>query len=121
MSTPIKMKICIILSLGAIAACYSGEKSAPAASIEYHKQGTPSSASSLMESQSDTTNSIGMVFIAIPAGSFMMGGSDPDAYSREKPPHKVTIGEPFNIGKYEVTQAQWEAVMGSNPLYLGSV
>ena len=66
------------------------------------------------------TNSIRMEFIAIPAGSFMMGAgdSDPDADGSEKPQHKVTISKPFSIGKYEVTQAQWEAVMGSNPYTL---
>ena len=37
------------------------------------------------------------------------GGSD------EKPVHKVKIGYSFAVGKYEVTQAEWEAVMGKNP------
>ena len=37
-----------------------------------------------------------------------------DAYSDEKPTHSVTVSD-FYIGKYEVTQAQWKAVMGSNP------
>jgi flavodoxin len=52
-----------------------------------------------------------------PAGSFMMGAGDDDrdAYDSEKPQHKVTISKTFYIGKYEVTQAQWEALMGSNP------
>lgn len=64
------------------------------------------------------TNSIGMEFVLIPAGSFMMG-ADPDVdahgISDETPQHKVTISKPFYMGKYEVTQAQWEEVMGSNP------
>jgi formylglycine-generating enzyme required for sulfatase activity len=33
----------------------------------------------------------------------------------EKPAHRVQITKAFEIGKYEVTQAQWQAVMGSNP------
>ena len=33
----------------------------------------------------------------------------------EKPAHRVTISQPFYLGKYPVTQAQWEAVMGNNP------
>jgi formylglycine-generating enzyme required for sulfatase activity len=62
-------------------------------------------------------NSIGMAFVWIPAGTFIMGSpdSDPDARGNEKPAHRVTISKPFYIGKYPVTQAQWEAVMGENP------
>ena len=63
------------------------------------------------------TNSIGMEFVLIPSGSFMMG-SDPnfeEAHRDESPSHKVIISQPFYLGKYEVTQAQWLAVMGSNP------
>ena len=55
------------------------------------------------------TNSIGMELVLIPAGSFTMGDDSPE------PAHKVTITKPFYLGKYEVTQEQWEAVMGSNP------
>ena len=36
-------------------------------------------------------------------------------YSNEGPQHRVTISKGFWLGKYEITQAQWEAVMGSNP------
>ena len=63
------------------------------------------------------TNSIGMKFVKIAAGSFMMGSpeSDKDAGSDEKPQHRVTITKDFYVGQYEVTQAEWEAVMGSNP------
>ena len=41
-------------------------------------------------------------------------GSD-DGAPDEKPVHKVTIKQPFYIGKYEVTQEQWQALMGNNP------
>jgi formylglycine-generating enzyme required for sulfatase activity len=58
-------------------------------------------------------NSLGMVFVRIPAGEFMMGSQDGD-YD-EKPAHLVRISQPFYLGKYEVTQGQWYAVMGSNP------
>src|ERR671931_1593281 len=59
------------------------------------------------------TNSIGMEFVLIPAGTFKMGSDtgDPD----ERPVHQVTISKAFYMGKYEVTQGQWQAVMGSNP------
>ena len=55
--------------------------------------------------------------VLIPAGEFMMGSpdSDKDAIDWEKPQHRVRITKPFYLGKYLVTQEQWEAVMGSNP------
>jgi formylglycine-generating enzyme required for sulfatase activity len=59
------------------------------------------------------TNSIGMEFVLIPAGTFMMGSEDGD--SDERPVHQVTISRPFYLGKYEVTQGQWQAIMGKNP------
>jgi len=43
-----------------------------------------------------------------------MMGSEKGAFD-ERPVHKVTLSKPFYMGKYEVTQEQWEAVMGRNP------
>lgn len=63
------------------------------------------------------TNSIGMEFVSIPAGHFIMGSPDNDNEARdfEKPQHEVHITNSFYIGKFEVTQEQWETVMGANP------
>ena len=62
------------------------------------------------------TNSIGMKFVLVPAGSFWMGTKfGPKVADNELPQHRVTISKSFYLGKYEVTQGQWEAVMGSNP------
>jgi formylglycine-generating enzyme required for sulfatase activity len=58
-------------------------------------------------------NSIGMEFVRIEAGAFQMGPND--GADHEKPVHTVRISRPFYLGKYEVTQAQWEAVIGNNP------
>jgi formylglycine-generating enzyme required for sulfatase activity len=58
-------------------------------------------------------NSIGMKFVLIPDGTFEMGS--PNGGDDETPVHQVTISQPFYLGTYQVTQAQWEAVMGSNP------
>jgi formylglycine-generating enzyme required for sulfatase activity len=62
-------------------------------------------------------NSIGMEFVLIPAGEFMMGSpqDDPYAQDNEKPQHRVVISQPFYLGKYLVTQAQWQTIMGNNP------
>jgi formylglycine-generating enzyme required for sulfatase activity len=54
-------------------------------------------------------------FVRIAAGEFMMGSTDDE--DDQKPVHRVRISRDFEMGKYEVTQAQWEAVMGSNPSY----
>ena len=53
-------------------------------------------------------------FVLIPEGEFMMGSSYEEAgkYSSETPLHKVTIKNPFFLGKYPVTQKQWFDVMG---------
>ncbi len=51
--------------------------------------------------------------VNLPGGTFTMGSND-GYYKDETPPHRVTVGA-FAIGKYEVTQAQWQAVMGNNP------
>ena len=55
--------------------------------------------------------------VKIPAGSFMMGryAGEQDSWSDEGPQHQVTIGYDFYLGKYEVTKAQWTAVMGTTP------
>jgi len=60
-------------------------------------------------------NSIGMEFVLIPAGTFQMGSDDSNAYEDEKPVHTVRLTQPFYLGKHEVTQGQWQAVMGNNP------
>lgn len=53
-----------------------------------------------------------MQFVYIPPGSFLMGS---EVNSDEGPVHKVTFTEGFYLGAYEVTQKQWESVMGENP------
>ena len=61
-------------------------------------------------------NSIGMEFANIPAGKFLMGSP---ATEKERSPnetqHEVTLTQGFRMGVHEVTQAQYEQVMGKNP------
>jgi formylglycine-generating enzyme required for sulfatase activity len=49
----------------------------------------------------------------------MMGCSagDHECYAEEKPTHRVSITRPFEIGKYQITQAEYEAFMATNPAY----
>ena len=58
------------------------------------------------------TTSAGMVIV--PGGSFLMGDMEGD--DDEKPVHEVTLAT-FEIGRYPVTQGQWEEIMGNNPSY----
>ncbi len=57
-------------------------------------------------------------FSLIPAGTFQMGSTNGNG--DEQPVHSVTISRPFYLQKTEVTQAQWQAVMGSNPSYFAA-
>ncbi|MCY2990257.1 MAG: formylglycine-generating enzyme family protein [Planctomycetota bacterium] len=63
------------------------------------------------------TNTLGMQLVLIPTGEFLMGSpdSDSEAGSAEKPQHRVQITKPFYLGVYEVTQTQYQKVVGSNP------
>jgi formylglycine-generating enzyme required for sulfatase activity len=56
-------------------------------------------------------------FVKIQGGTFMMGSpaSEKNRQDSEGPQHQVTISKSFWLGKYEVTQKEWVAVMGSNP------
>ncbi|KPA19272.1 Sulphatase-modifying factor domain protein, partial [Candidatus Magnetomorum sp. HK-1] len=64
------------------------------------------------------TNSIGMTFVLIPAGVFMMGSpeDEPERLDREVL-HEVTLTQPYYMQTTQVTQGQWETVMGNNPSY----
>ncbi len=68
------------------------------------------------------TNSLGMTFVLLPAGTFTMGSPADELgrFDREGPQHQVTLTQSFYMQQTEVTQAQWEAVMGSNPSYFST-
>ena len=83
-----------------------------------------SSGSSSMASGSNTIsipvkNGISIEMVKVEAGTFMMGATSEmkDPYDDQKPVHQVTLTNDYYMGKYEVPQALWEAVMGSNPSY----
>ena len=81
-----------------------------------------SSASPSVASGSNTISipvkdGISIEMVKVEAGTFMMGATSEQKYpyDDEKPVHQVTLTNDYYMGKYEVTQALWEAVMGSNP------
>ena len=85
-------------------------------------QQAPSSSSSSVSLGGNTIsipvkNGITIDMVKIEAGTFMMGATSEmqKPYDDEKPVHQVTLTNDYYMGKYEVTQALWQAVMGSNP------
>ncbi len=66
----------------------------------------------------DIGNGVSLEMVKIPGGIFLMGSPETEAerQDREGPQHYVNVPE-FFMGKYTVTQAQWQAVMGNNPSY----
>lgn len=69
---------------------------------------------STSESRTYTEPSTGMKFVFIKGGCYQMGDTFGDGYYTEMPVHEVCVDD-FYIGQYEVTQGQWQAVMGNNP------
>jgi formylglycine-generating enzyme required for sulfatase activity/WD40 repeat protein len=87
----------------------------------------------------EVENSIGMKFVLIPPGEFMMGSTEEeveqllqeakerqdqqwytDQLPTEAPRHRVRITRPFYLGLYEVTQAEYQQVMGVNPSHFAN-
>jgi formylglycine-generating enzyme required for sulfatase activity len=68
------------------------------------------------QSPKEITNSIGLKLVLIPKGTFMMGSPASEELRQEdETQHEVTISKGYYLGVYEVTQAQYEKVMGKNP------
>jgi formylglycine-generating enzyme required for sulfatase activity len=69
-----------------------------------------------VEEKADLGKGINLEMVLIPAGKFMMGSPVSEkSRANDETQHAVTLTKPFYMGKYEVTQGQWENVMGSNP------
>lgn len=69
-----------------------------------------------VEEKTDLGKGISLEMVLIPAGKFMMGSPESEkGHKNEEKLHEVILTKPFYMGKYEVTQEQWEAVMGGNP------
>ncbi len=82
---------------------------------------TPSGGRSSPEWGKSITNSIGMKLVRVEPGVFLMGSpeSENERFDDEHQ-HEVEITRPFHVGVYEVTQEQYERVMGKNPNYFSS-
>ncbi len=78
---------------------------------------TANAARSVVDPPGTVTNSIGMKFVQIPAGEFLMGcpANCPLGDPEEQFQHRVRITKPFFLGMHQVTQEQYERVVGANP------
>ena len=73
-----------------------------------------------VEEKVDFGKGIKLDLVLIPAGKFIMGTpASETGRNNNEPQHEVTLTKPFYMGKYEVTQEQWEAVMGTGFLWFG--
>ncbi|ETR74247.1 MAG: sulfatase modifying factor 1 precursor [Candidatus Magnetoglobus multicellularis str. Araruama] len=66
------------------------------------------------------TNSMGMEFVWIPEGTYMMGGNYISGPGMNETIHKVTLSKGFYLQATEVTQGQWKSILGSNPTYFST-
>ena len=62
----------------------------------------------------DNLNGVPIEMVLVPGGTFLMGSPESEGPDDERPQHQVTVPA-FYMSKYEVTQAQYRAVMGTNP------
>lgn len=63
------------------------------------------------------TDDVPLELVLVPSGQFLMGDPPSENGAFESYQHVVQFGQPFYIGRFPVTQAQWAAVMGKNPSY----
>ena len=69
-----------------------------------------------VEEKVDLGNGVSLDLVLIPAGKFVMGSPPTEiGHHTSETQHEVTLTKPFYIGKYEVTQEQWETISGNNP------
>ena len=85
---------------------------APRAAVLQAATGAPADA---MPRAGETRVFDGIEFVWVPAGEFRMGSTSSEALPDEKPVTRVRISRGFWLGKYEVTQSDWQMVVGTNP------
>ena len=88
----------------------------------YDNSGASASGSleAILEPGSETSpgaGPVGINFVEIPAGEFTMGSQSDETDADETPLTRVRISQAFDLSTHEITQGQWEAVMGHNPSY----
>ncbi len=98
-----------LMAVPALVSCKGGSKGGAQTAAD----GAPAS----VEAETFTVKGVSFKMVKVAGGTFTMGATaeqGSEAQPNEQPAHEVTVGD-FYIGQTEVTQALWEAVMGSNP------
>ncbi|GHV94577.1 hypothetical protein AGMMS50293_08970 [Spirochaetia bacterium] len=90
-----------------------GSTSSSRPAVQGARPGTPANTGGSFSLQ-QTIRAINANMARIPGGTFLMGSPKETGNTNERPQHQVSLGN-FSIGKYEVTQDEYEAVMGRNP------
>lgn len=109
--------VCIITSGAALVLPQAPDETANKKKIDTHKKGGKQKKKTQKSKLSPTPppqmeNRAGIEFVWITPGSFNMGSESDES---EKPVHSVSIRKGFYLGKYEVTQRQWNALMNERP------
>ena len=92
------------------------KKDVEEATVREAQKKTAKSLNKELNEKTDLGKGITLEMVLIPAGKFMMGSPESEKGRRNnEKQHEVTLTKPFYMGKYEVTQEQWEVVMGNNP------
>lgn len=115
----IRLTVKSVVVCGALIAVGCGSGSDPTVPAPVKTAAQPTAAKE--KDKKYLTNSIGMKFVLIPKGKFLMGSPKGEAPLKEQDKetqHDVEITKAYFLGVYEVTQQQFEQIMGSNPSYL---
>jgi formylglycine-generating enzyme required for sulfatase activity len=104
--------LCIILY--AVSVAKSMKTGVASNTTEEKKKALPESAIASEIKSIELPGKVELKLVKVEAGSFEMSSKDKSNFSDEKP-HKVTLKNDFYLGRTEVTQAQYQAVMGVNP------
>ncbi|MCY2926915.1 MAG: formylglycine-generating enzyme family protein [Planctomycetota bacterium] len=104
-----RTRIAALIALGVLALCpFATSQTQPSPDAQ---------AAPAKELTLDLGNEVTLKVVLVPAGKFLMGSpeGEKDRNPDEGPQHEVTLSKPFYVGVCEVTQLQYQAVMGKNP------
>lgn len=91
-----------------------GLKDEKSGEIYYSKAGLAALEEKRKRAEEEKRKELEKTMVSVKGGCYQMGDTFGDGESNEKPVHEVCVND-YYMGKYEVTQGQWKAIMGNNP------